>query len=119
MEPPVPAEKVLPATWPEVLAQVQQALQQAEAAARAREQALEAGPAPDPMADDRETTWRQGQERLKERLDGLEACAAKARHNAAEADAAITDGEEVIRRWLAACQTVGQKLAERAASGVG
>jgi hypothetical protein len=118
MESPVPAEPILPASWPEFLAQVQQAVQQAEADAQEREQALQAGSPPGP-APDREAAWRQCSERLKERLDGLEACAARAQQSAAEADAAITAGEEVIRRWLAACQTVGQQLAQRASPGLG
>jgi hypothetical protein len=118
MQSAAPSENVLPASWPEVLAQVQQALQQAEEAAQKREQALEAEPVPDPAAAERETARRHCLERLQERLAGLEACAEQARQNVGDAEAAINAGEEVIRRWLAACQTVGQRLAERAAPGV-
>src|SRR5262249_11788996 len=112
MESPPPSENVLPASWPEVLAQVEEALQQAEAAARQGEQALEVEPAAEPARAGGEAARLRCLEQLQERLDGLEACAEEARQTVGDAEAAINAGQEVIRRWLAACQTVGQRLAE-------
>jgi hypothetical protein len=119
MSPSAPSGPVLPSSWPEVLAQVQEALQQAEEAAARREDALAAAGPPDAEAAERQAAWQGCLDRLQVRLSGLESCAERARQNVSEAEAAITAGEEVIHRWLAACQTAAQKLAEQAPSRVG
>jgi len=119
MPPTSPSAAVLPQAWEEVLSRVQQALEQTEAATAEREKALAALPSAEPEPAAREAAWQEAHGRLRERLDALEACADRARQNAAWAEEAIAAGEEVVRRWRAACRAAAQKLAEGAAPPVG
>src|SRR5437870_4149741 len=111
--PPSP-KPVLPADWAAVLARVQEALQQAEAAAAAREQALtaEGPPAGEPP-------WRHGLDALRQRVDGLDRHADRAAQAVVEVDAVLTQGEETVRTWLKASEAGRRKLADWVGRAVG
>jgi hypothetical protein len=106
---------VLPADWTEVLGRVQQALEQAQASAAQRAEAL----APSPPAADPELSWQRGLEQVRERLEGLSLYAERASRNIAAADAVLADGEEGLRRWLSASEAVRRTLAEWVGRAIG
>jgi hypothetical protein len=112
MQTPPDPETILPRAWADVLARIQQALEQAETKSAERERMLESGPDSDPTA--RAAAWQQGLERLREGLDRLQAGAGKAEETVALADAALGAGADMVRRWLA----TGQQLAERVAAAI-
>ena len=111
--PPSP-KPVLPDDWVAVLGRVQETLQQAEAAAAAREQALAAD---DPPAG--EAPWRHGLDALRQRVDGLDRHADRAAQGVAEVDAVLTQGEEAVRTWLKASEAGRRKLADWVGRAVG
>ncbi len=112
MQPRTLPESVLPADWTEVLQTVEQALEQAVAAAWQREQELPETSSPPNLASGGEDAWQQGWQRLEERLQGLQAVARQAEQGVAEIDALLQTAEVALRRWLAVAQTNGQNLAE-------
>lgn len=95
--------------WTDVLDNVQQALAQTEADAARAEQAL--GSSPSPASSDAE---RQMLEQQQERFNRLHACVARAEQTAAQAEAALQDSEEVLRRWVAEAEALRGRLANRA-----
>jgi len=107
----------LPASWPEVLGRVEEAVREALAAAAVREKAagqvMQSAP-----VDLRGPVWQQCQQRLQECLDGLETCVARAAQSAEPAAVVIEAGEDVVRRWQEAWRAVGQKLAIEATGAV-
>jgi hypothetical protein len=114
MDEAVVAASALPQAWPAVLAEVENAVREAEAAAADREKALDGEPAPGPDAG--LTAWDACRQRLQDCLDGLETCAARAAENASEAEAAIAAVEQEAERWQAAFRALGQRLAADGAS---
>jgi hypothetical protein len=94
----------LPTAWGEVLENVQRALTEALEEATRREQAI---PSVDPPTD-REAGWRMGLDRLEDRVGELRACGQRAEQIAAEAGAALKEGEEELRAWLAAAAECGR-----------
>jgi len=105
---------ILPADWTEVLGRVQQALEQANAAAAKRVEALDAGAATPP-----EPFWRHGLEQARARLDTLSTYADRASHAVAEADVALGAGEDTLRGWLEANEAARRRLAEWVGRAVG
>jgi hypothetical protein len=95
--------KILPASWPEILANVEKALAHAnENAAR-----LASEPAESPPTES-ESALEATLERLRaHQADGI----AGASEKAAEAEALLTLSEEALRGWLAKVGTLRRKLA--------
>jgi hypothetical protein len=106
----------LPPAWPEVLGQVQAAVQQAKQAAAEREQALAGKIASEAPAGD--AACQVCLQILRECLTGLEACAAKAAAIAALADEGIAADEKAVQSWLAGWRALGQQLADGGAGSV-
>jgi hypothetical protein len=101
------ASSGLPNTWIEVLESIEKALAQTEAdAARAAEASASPTPA-DPQSEGPSPL-----DRLDERLRRLRASAAQAEQTAAQAGAAVEDGEQALRRWLAEAAALRGKLAK-------
>jgi hypothetical protein len=103
---PSPAKSVLPPTWTQVLAAMQQALAQALAASP--EPAAPAARPPD------EPPWQAALERLDHHLGQLDAGSRRATQGAADLDAELADGADLLRQWLAAATANRQALAEGA-----
>jgi hypothetical protein len=100
---PSPSNSVLPPAWPQVLANMQQALAQALAAAAEPPAGVEPRPAP---------AWQDVLDRLEERLGRLEAGCQEAAQAAATRDADLAGGAEALRRWLTTVAANRQRLAE-------
>ena len=110
---------LLPDGWLNVLDRVQEALTVAEAAAARRERSLPAFAPPEDISTGQTVSWRLCLERLRQRLDGLAACAERARLEIADAESAVTEGADSLQGWLAQYQSVAQALAARTAVSVG
>jgi hypothetical protein len=91
---------VLPADWPKVLEKIQHALTQALAEVENREHALGQAargpmePTPPPNA------WQD-----------FQTCCRLAERQAADLDAALQVGEQSLQEWLAAAETLRNRLA--------
>jgi SLT domain-containing protein len=97
------SKPVLPPTWPQVLAAMQQSLTQALAAVAAPPAAAAASPVP---------PWQDALERLDHRLGQLEANCRRAAQDAAATDADLAGGGDALRQWLATAAANRQSLAE-------
>ncbi|HLJ97534.1 MAG TPA: hypothetical protein VKU02_30520 [Gemmataceae bacterium] len=110
---PIPSSPaVLPATWAQVLDQVEATLRVAENEAGQRGEAIRqfaSAPASDP---ERAASWQQSLERVQERLQGWPAMLHQADQEAAEADGVLQAAEEALRDWLNAAEALGQRLAK-------
>jgi len=110
---------ILPADWTEVLERVQQALEQADAAAAKRAEALANVAAVAESGAPQEPPWRPGLEHMRQRLDTLSTYADRAVRAVAEADVALGAGEDSLRGWLQASEAARRKLAEWVGRAVG
>lgn len=105
------ARPILPADWAGVLGRVQRTLEEADAAAAKRVEALEA----DAGASGRaglggETTPRL--EQLRERVDNLASYIDRAARTVSDADVALAAGEDTLQTWLRASEAARRKLAD-------
>jgi hypothetical protein len=104
------AKPVLPADWPQVLAKIQQGLDQGVAHADERARGLDANPSPPAL--DQTAGWQENVGRLEEHLRGFKSCIQQAERAAAELDAELHAGEESVRQWLTTADNVRQRLAK-------
>jgi len=93
---------------------VQQALEQADAAAAKRAESLEpvAAPSPKPL-------WQPALDQARERLDAMSTYAERAARMVSEADVALSAGEDSLRGWLEANEAARRRLAEWVGRAVG
>lgn len=109
---PIPSSPaVLPATWAQVLDQVEATLRVAESDAGQRGEAIRQFPSAPASDPERAASWQQRLERLQEQLQGWPAMLHQADQEAAEADGILQAAEEVLRDWLNAAEAWGQRLA--------
>jgi hypothetical protein len=118
METPETTGNVFPQGWADVLDQVQAALTSAEAAAAERE-ARSPPVSSAAKSVSQSASWQLCLERLKKRLDGLNACLLKAQEETAGLETVLTDGGAAIDKWLRECRPVAQRLAKGPAHAVG
>jgi len=101
----------LPAGWARILEKAADDVQQALAAAREREQALDALPPLVPPDGPHEITL-QRLRHWKERLRHLESRARQAEQQAQELSADLEGCENGIRGWLSEAEALRQRLAD-------
>jgi len=97
---------------------VEETLRRTEAAAAEREQALNTAS----VASDAEKPGSGGLEqslrRLDDQMSNWPAALQQAEKEAREADAALQEGEEALRRWLNRAETLERRLAKWGNYGV-
>jgi hypothetical protein len=106
---PVAVTPTLPTSWEEVLGRIEQGLEQAVAAAAAREQALPAFA--EPAGED---SPPHGGPRLEE----LERLVEEAGRGTADVDGALAAGVAVLTQWLGEAAAARQRLAGGAGRAV-
>jgi hypothetical protein len=116
-KPSDPGAAVLPASWLEVLHQVEQALHQAVAEAAERERTV-ASARSAATTPEGEPVWQDGLQRLEERLQGLHAVVSQAEQRVAEVDGALAAAEAGLREGLTAAGASGQRLADGTGRGM-
>jgi hypothetical protein len=100
---------ILPADWTEVLERVQQTLEEADAAATRRAEALNVNTESSGSLCPR----LAGElDQMRERLDKLSSYVDRATGTVSDADVALGAGEEALRTWLQASETGRRRLAD-------
>ncbi len=107
-------QPMLPLAWAQVLENVQEALQKAEADAAQRAQVLISAWLPPNQAEGPQTL----PQRLQERLPGWQAGLQQVEEQVSEADVTLRASEEELRRWLASAEAVRRSLADWASPEV-
>jgi hypothetical protein len=102
---------VLPASWVQVLEQIQRSLEEVIRLAIEREQTVLARSPGAPVVDP-EALWRPFQQRGDERWTRLQARAGQVEQTAAEVDAVLAAGAGQVNQWLSAARSLRGKLAD-------
>jgi hypothetical protein len=103
---------ILPTDWTEVLARVQQTLQEADAAAAKRVEALETDPDSGRLRSRLASESAPRLEQMRERVDNLASYIDRAARAVSDADVGLAAGEDSLRSWLQASEAARRKLAD-------
>src|SRR5262245_60936178 len=112
MQPSSTRESGLPADWPEVLEQIQQALTRTLAEAAASERALNDCFPPEDARSDSRAAGQPHREPVDEWLRRFQAGLQQAEGRAAEVDALLQAGQESVQQGMAAAASLGQRLSK-------
>ena len=103
------------AEWTRMLEQLREALDQTAAEVARHEQTLASPLLTSDLSGERQVSWQRALERFAERLQDCQAQVEQAERNAQQAEAALAEREEEVRRFRSRLAQMRQELAKRPA----